>query len=213
MKLLSSCLTILALTSLGVKANAGDVQAGISISDGGVKGFYLAIGETYKVPERDVVTVRDRHVPDDELPVVFFIAGRARVAPGLVVDFRLSHHTWFEVAQHFGIGPDAFYVEFVSEPGPPYGKAWGYYKKHPRNEWHRIVLADDDIVNLVNLRMMTTRYHCAPDDVVKLRSGKRGFVAVHAEIEREHGNRTRKTEVVAVKGGKGKKDKKHGKDD
>ena len=212
MKLFGACLTILVVGSFVPKANAGDVQAGISISDGGIKGFYLAIGETYKVPEREVVVVRDRHVPDDELPIVFFIAARAKVAPGLVVDFRLGRHSWFEVAQHFGVGPDAFFVEFSKEPGPPYGKAWGYYHKHPRNEWHRIVLADDDIVNLVNLRLMTTRYNCTPDEVVRLRSGKRGFVAIHTEIERDHGNRTRKTKVVAVKEGKGPKGKKHGKD-
>jgi hypothetical protein len=212
MKLLGTVLIVLVEGTLGAKANAGDVQAGISISDGGIKGFYLAIGETYKVPEKEVVIVRERKIPDDQLPVVFFIATHARVAPSLVVDFRLASHTWFEVAQHFGVGPDAFYVDFASEPGPPYGKAWGYYKKHPRKDWHRIVLADDDIVNLVNLRMITTRYHCCPDEVVKLRAGKRGFVAVHTEIERGHGNKVQKTKVVAVKGEKGKKGKKHDKD-
>lgn len=210
MNRLITVLTVLLFGTLGSRANAGEVQAGVSISDGGIKGFYLAIGETYKVPERDVVVVRDRHIPDDELPVVFFIAARARVAAGLVVDFRLSRHTWFEVAQHFGVGPEAFYVEFTRDPGPPYGRAWGYYQKHPRKEWYRIVLADADIVNLVNLRMMTTRYHCDPEEVVKWRAGNRGFVAVHTQVERDHGNRKR--EVVAVKGDKGQKEKKKKRD-
>ncbi len=209
MKRLSTCLALLALALAAPTANSTDVRAGISLSNDGVNGFYLTIGETYQVPQKEIVVIRDRHIPDEHLSVVFFIAGRAKVAPGLVVDYRLANHTWLEVARHFGLGPESFYVEFATEPGPPYGRAFGYYKNRPRAEWHRIVLADDDIVNLVNLRLLTSRYHCLPDEVVSLRGGKKGFVAIHSEIERKHGHAK---EVASAKPAKASKGKKHGKD-
>jgi len=212
MKMLSACLTAAVVLTTAMNARGGDVQAGISITDGSIKGFYLAIGETYKVPEKEVVVIRDRHIPDEELPVVFFIARVGRVQPNAVVEFRLGGRTWFEVARHFGVGADAFYVEFNSEPGPPYGRAWGYYHKHPRKEWHKIVLADDDVINLVNLRFMTERYRCTPDEVVKRRSPRKGFVAMHGEFEKEHRRGPQKKEAIASKPAKEKHGKKHGDD-
>jgi hypothetical protein len=212
MKMLSACLTTAVVLATAMNARSGDVQAGISISDGGVKGFYLAIGETYRVPEKEVMVIRERRIPDDELPVVFFIARLGRVNSSAVVEFRLGGKSWFEVARHFGVGPDAFYVEFRDEPAPPYGKAWGYYRKHPRSQWNRIVLADDDVINLVNLRFMTERYRCTPDEVVKLRASKKGFIAIHSEVEKKHSRGSEKKEVVGAKPAKGKHGKKHGDD-
>lgn len=211
MKLFCTCLTAIVL-AVAVNANAGEVNAGISISDGGIKGFYLAIGQTYRVPEREIVVVRERRIPDEELPVVFFIARTSGATPFAIADFRLGGRTWFEVARHFGVGADAFYVEFKEAPAPPYGKAWGYYRKHPRKEWHKIVLADDDVINLVNLRFMTERYRCTPDEVVKRRSGRRGFVAIHSDFEREHSRGSDKEKHGEKKSDKKKHGKRHGDD-
>lgn len=48
----------------------GQVQVGISATDRGLQSFYLAIGEYYRVPEREVVVIRGRHIPDEEIPFV-----------------------------------------------------------------------------------------------------------------------------------------------
>jgi hypothetical protein len=36
---------------------AADVQVGLSVGEDGIKGFYLAIGEHYQVPEKEIVVV------------------------------------------------------------------------------------------------------------------------------------------------------------
>ena len=63
-------------------ASAQNVSTGISISNGELQSFYLAVGDYYRVPESRVVYVRDHYrIRDEELPVVFFLASRAHVDP------------------------------------------------------------------------------------------------------------------------------------
>jgi len=189
------------------------VDVGISIGDEGVRGFYLAVGDYYRVPEREVIIVRERHIHDEEIPVVFFIARMAHVKPATIIDLRLGGKTWMNIIMHFRISPEIFYVpvrEGVAV-GPPYGKAYGYYKKKPRKQWRTIVLGDDDVVNLVNLRFISEYYRYEPERVMKLREGDKNFIVINQEVEKD---KKAGKEKVKEKGegrkdnskGKGKKD-------
>lgn len=166
---------------------AADVRLGAVITDGGLRSFHLAIGDYYRVPEREVIVVRERHIPDDELPVVFFLADRAHQPAGVIVDMRLDGRTWIDIAWHFGLGSDVFYVPFERQPDPPYGRAYGYFKKMKREDWGRLRLSDTDIVNLVNLRFIADHYRCSPGDVVRLRQDHRSFV----QVAKDAGSRKR----------------------
>lgn len=189
------------------------VNLGISIGDEGLRGFYLAVGDYYRVPEREVIIVRERHMPDEEIPVVFFIAKMARVKPATIIDLRLVGKTWMNIVLHFGLSPEIFYVP-VREGvvvGPPYGKAYGYYKKKPRKEWKAIVLGDDDVVNLVNLRFISEYYRYEPERVIRLREGGKNFIVINKEVEKE--KKAGKEKVKEKEEGRKEKTKGKGKKD
>lgn len=180
-------LVAVALFSLAPHQVQADVSLGLSISDGEVRSFYLAVGDYYRVPERTLVVVHERNIPDDEVPVVFFIAQRARVSPDVIIDMRLSGRSWMDITLHYGLSPEIFYVPLAVAPGPPYGKAYGYYKNRPRSKWREIRLADADVVNFVNLKFVSSYYGYSPDQVVKMRSGGKRFVAISSEIRKNKG--------------------------
>jgi hypothetical protein len=205
-------LILLALLFLFPSSNSeARVDLGISIGDEGLRGFYLAVGDYYSVPEREVIIVRERHIPDEEIPVVFFIARMARVRPATIIDLRLGGKTWMNIIMHFGLSPEIFYVP-VREGvvvGPPYGKAYGYYKKKPRKQWKKIVLGDDDVINLVNLRFISAYYKYEPERVIKLREGGKNFIVINHEVEQD---KKAGKEKMKEKG-KGRKEKSKGKKD
>jgi hypothetical protein len=203
------CFAAIAAT-LGSAATAGtQVSAGVTVTDNGVKGFYLAIGETYKAPEAEVLAIRERRVSDEELPVVFFIARRAGVLPRVVVDFRLGGHSWIEVSRHFGLDADVFYVECREIPKGPHGKAFGYYRNRPRSEWKDIRLGDDDVINLVNVRFVMDRYHYPVEEVCRLRENSRNYVVIHREADRGRHKEIDKEKVVVVEPTKSRRGHKH----
>ena len=162
---------------------------GVSIGNEGLRGFHVSVGEYYRVPETEVVVVRKRGIPDEELPVVFYLATRARVAPGAILDLRLRGLSWMDITLRYGLSPAIFYVPVkAAKVGPPYGKAYGYYKKHPKNEWKKVVLHDDDVVNLVNLKFMSEYHGYAPEKVMQMRSEGKNFSAINDHIKEEkHG--------------------------
>jgi hypothetical protein len=188
------CMAILALTP---KARAG-VDVGLSVDEDGIKGFYLAIGEHYRVPEREVIVVRERNVPDEELPVVFFLARHASVEPAAVVKLRLGGMSWMDITIHFSLSPSIFYIDFDRDPGPPYGKAWGHFRKHEKARWGEIRLPDADIVNIVNLKFVSEKYGLAPAEIVKMRARGDGFASIHKQAKAGKGKPAKNKQAVAA---------------
>ena len=175
-------LIVLGALSMPGRANA---QTPISV-DARVGNFHVAVANYYQVPEREVVVIRERRVRDEDLPVVLFIAQHARVTPATIVDLRMRGMSWWDISVRYGIGPEVYYVPVTVVPGPPYGKAWGHYKKKPRKQWKTIVLDDDDLVNLVHVRFISDYYRIPPERVFEVRVQHPGIVAVNYEVSRGH---------------------------
>ena len=170
---------VLALALGGVIAAKGaEAQTNYSVS-ASIGNFHVAVSNYYHVPEREVIVVRERRIPEDELPVVFFIAQQARVPVARIVDMRLRGDSWWDISVRFGLGADVYYVPVtVVRSGPPYGRAYGHYKK-PKKQWNTIALTDADVVNLVQLRFISDHYHIAPDRVIEMRERNTDFIAIH----------------------------------
>jgi hypothetical protein len=139
------------------------------------------------------VEVHDRYrIPEDELPVVFFLAARARVEPSVIISLRIRKMSWLDISFHFGLTPDIFFVPVVVQRvGPPYGNAYGYYRKYgPAKDWKKFRLTDREVVDLVNLRFVSEHYKVPAEEVMTMRSRQQGFVVIHEEIrkQKEKGN-------------------------
>jgi len=197
---------------MSVATASAQVSAGVSINSGH-NSFYFAVGDYYGVPESRVVYVRDHYrIPDEELPVVFFLASRAHVDPQVIINLRVGRRmSWPDITFHYGLTPEIYYVP-VTRVGPPYGNAYGHYKKC-KKDYKKVVLVNDDVVNLVNLRFMS-EYHGIPAEQVMDRRGRgERFVAMNNEFRQEkraHGDRDDDRGKGKAKDEKGK-DKKENK--
>lgn len=178
----------MALFIIGISLFGGlqDSDAGmnmdITVGESGTKGFYLAASEYYRIPEREIVVIRGRHIRDEEIPVVLFIARKARVPYAGVLDLRSRGMSWIDITRYYRLNPEIYHLPVKEAAGPPYGKAYGYYRKHPGKERPEARLDDDDIVNLVNLGFISDRYGYAPARIMKMRSAGRSFVVIHEEV-------------------------------
>ncbi len=177
---------LLFTTAWMIESGAGDAGAGVSAGDEALSGFFLAIGDYYKTFQGEVVIIRKRGVPPDEIPVVLSLAKKAHAAPEIIVDFRLRDNTWLYTTFHFGLGPEIFYVPAAAMVSDPvYGKVYGYYMRKPKREWKTIVLSDADIINLANLKLLSEYYRYPPEKIIKMRSGGKGFVHINDIIRKE----------------------------
>jgi hypothetical protein len=174
-------------------------NVGVSGGNEGISSFNLSIGDYYHVPEREVVVVHERGINEEELPVVFFIAQRARVSPEAVVDLHLRGMNWMDITLHYGLSPEIYYVPV--RQGPPYGNAYGHYKRHPKGGWQKNDLRDADIVNQVNLKFISEHHRYSPEQVMKYRSEGKSFTSIDRDARQGRQGKTQKQGKQANKPG------------
>ncbi|MBU8933052.1 MAG: hypothetical protein KOO62_03500 [candidate division Zixibacteria bacterium] len=213
LKASSIILTALCLTITANSNTFAGVEVGLSIDSDGIKSFHLAIGEHYQIPEKEVVAVRKKSLSDEELVVVFFLAEHANVKAGVILNLRSKGKSWWEITHYFGLNPDIFFLALKTNPGPPYGKAYGHFKKAKKHRWKNISLADVDIVNCVNLRFVTQRHGYSPDEVIRLRHQGHKFARINAHAKHQMKEKRKHKQMSKASGhqkphkGKGKKKK------
>jgi hypothetical protein len=174
--------------------------------------FRVSVGAHYKASAATIDMARKKKIKDDELPVLFHLSARAKAKPEVVMDLRAKGMSWAQITLHLGLGADIYHVPLKADPGPPYGNAYGHFKKRKRSEWRGIVLADADIVNLVNLRFMADYHGFSPDEAVKIRARHRDCFSFHANLKKMKMERRKAAErkKASGKSGSGKSGKDSG---
>jgi len=170
-------LAVLCLPLLLATPAKAQMSAGFSFNSYGGNSFYFAIGRNYSIPQQQVVYIHELRIPDEELPVVFFIADQAGVLPEEVANLRLAGYSWMDITLYYDLSPAIYYVVLDGDPGLEYGRAYGYWRQ-PRAQWNYIRFDDDDIIKMVNLRFVSTHYGVRPDEVVRLRHQQPDFIRV-----------------------------------
>ena len=175
---------LLVLSPLSNRCQA-EVNLGISVDEDGVKGFYLAIGEHFEVDARRVTAVKKAEIPDEEMPVVFYLAKRCFVSPSIIIRHRHNGLSWMDISLKYGLTAEIFWVDLKQTPGPPYGKAWGHFKKKKKkDQWGSIRLSDVEIVNFVNLKFISEHHGYSPDQVVKMRGQGTSFAKINGKVKK-----------------------------
>ena len=169
-KIFSFILALWGLTSL----SWSQVNVGVSVGTGG-DSFHLAIGSYYHAPPEQVAVCQQRQIPDEEQPVVFFVAQRAHVAPGVIINLRAGGMPWAAIFNRYRLSPRVLYVPIHgSVVGTPYAGFYAYYRGG-----RRVRLMDADIVNMVNLRFASDYYHRPAEEIIQMRAGGRNYAYIH----------------------------------
>lgn len=176
----------LALVAGGAAARAGDLGPLEPIAD-----LHRAVHESLGLPEPLIVRLLESGTPAEHLPVIGHLSRALGEPAERIAELHRQRVSFLDIATRYGRGPEIFYVPMAVDPGPPYGKAWGYYKKTPRARWNTIRLSDGEVVDLVNLKLCTDHYRVTADRVVALRRKGKRFDAIHRELAVETGKHGR----------------------
>jgi len=122
------------------------------------------------------VLPRIRYVEVD-LPVVLFLAHESGRSVDSIVDLRASGLSWSVVFTRCGVAPEILFQGIDADPGPPYGNAWGYWKKNPR----AVRLSDSDIAGLVQVQIGSRVAGVRAYDLARARGNGRPIFTVVAE--------------------------------
>lgn len=175
--------TALIVGSMSITVGAANYDIGISGSDRGINGFSLSIGNYYSVPAQEIIMI-ERSVPNDETSVVYYLARHSHKSPQYVTNLRSHGMNWWDISVHLGLNPHTLYVvDSRRHSGPPYGKAYGYGRRHHLN--------DSEIVELVNVRFLSNYYGVSVDDIIDRRSRGQQYMHIDDDYRFEKHNKNR----------------------
>lgn len=126
---------------------------------------FLHVANTAFQPPRDQVrTVYPLlRTPETDFPILAFLASEAHVSLSAVWDLRSKGVPWAQVMVKLNVPPERIFVPLQRrEPGPPYGKAYGHWKKHPKEG---VAVTDDDVFYWVNVQSQA-KYFGVPAETV-----------------------------------------------
>ncbi len=150
----------------------------------GVREAYLrAVADHFKLPVNEVTIVADWGLEPDEVPVVLFLSGMAGVSSDALIGLRRSGRSWMDIARRFGLDAVVFHLDLPD--GSPLGvleRAYGEFRSRPAGEWSQINLGDEEIVALVNMRVLSACTHVAPLRILRGREEAGSFAAAFVQI-------------------------------
>lgn len=131
--------------------------------------IFLNVTNDYFGPPPSVAVdlVRRCRVPVDDFPVILYLARVSKRPPDSILRLRLDYLSWSDIMERLVIPPSVLFTGLDRDPGPPYGKAWGYWRKHPRDTSLRF--RDRDVVELVKLQVGSRCQRVSPYAVASVR--------------------------------------------
>ncbi len=166
----------LALVATGTEAQEPDIAQ---------EAYFRAVGEFFDVPSSELEILRDWSLPPDEIPVILFVADRAGVVPEALVALRRSGESWARLAERYGVGAPELHVPVPDQAATgPLTSVYQSFRDLPTSRWREIQLAPEDIVALVNLRLLSQTLGVSPAEVLSRAGSTDSFVQLYGELIR-----------------------------
>ena len=151
--LLSTLFILLLSGSASLAATYFDVAVGVRVNED-TRIFLNVANETWRPPAPTTIIRRCAN-PEDDFPVIAFLAYHSHRSPRYILRLRQAGYEWSEIFYRLDVSPRVLFVGIDRDPGPPYGRAWGSWRRHRGSSSYgrsRYRLADEDVVALVRIQ-------------------------------------------------------------
>jgi hypothetical protein len=164
-RLFGAAFVVSAMALMAPALRAGvDINFGINAPVGNDGNLFFSISSRYFDRQPQVVQDWGHQFPNpDDLAVFLHICSQSRLAPQVVYSYRRQGMSWYDVGVRAGLPVSVWYVPVERDPGPPYGKAYGYWHKHERDPHYNVRLSDRQARDLVAVRMAHEYYGVTPE--------------------------------------------------
>lgn len=173
---------------IGAPAQAGvDITFGADVPIGDDGQLFLAISS--RCFDQEPRVIRDyapRFTSPEDMAVALFISQHSGKPIEAIFKLRQGGIPWWDVGVRVGLPEQVWFVPVSHHPGPPFGKAWGHWKKHQADHHYAMRFDDDDARNWVAVRMMHEYYGIPVEKAMEFRA--RG-VDVRSLMVHEYRNR------------------------
>ncbi len=159
------------------------VRFGVGTSSLQFDFLYSDYGADRRIVDREVAVLGEA-----DLLVALHLCRVAEVALDVVIGWRRSGMSWDSITRRCGRDATLYYIELpAGVSGPPYGRAHGHWKKHPRGD---LALQDAEIREFVLVQSLAAHCGMRTADVVQQRARGENAKAIAAHRGTRRGEDT-----------------------
>ena len=149
------------------------------------RAYFRGVARYFQVSEGEITILSNWELPPDEIPVLLFVARRAGVSAEALVALRASGRGWTELSARYQIGAPALHVS-LNDPASAGRLAALYdtFRDTPVERWGGIPLSSEEIVALVNVRVLSQSLGLPPDDIMRRTADTTSFVELYSQLIR-----------------------------
>ncbi len=168
-------------------AVAFDVAVGMNVNED--TRIFLNVTNQVWQPAAPTAIIQRCRYPEDDFPVVAFLAFQSHRDPNFILQLRAEGYPWADIFYRVHVDPGVLFVGMDRDPGPPYGRAWGYWRNHPRGgPQGRLYFSDRDVVGLVKVQTAARHFGASPYSVLDAQhQGRRVEVYTAGRWREKHG--------------------------
>ena len=152
---------------------------------GAERAYRSVVASFFGLPEAEIAILGNWDLPADEIPVVLFVARRSGVSAEALVALRESGWSWPELAQRYRVGPQALHVPLQNQASAgALAPVYQRFSQMPVTDWPDIRLSSEDIVALVNVRVLSQALGLTPDEIMRRTGSAGSFVDLYGQLVR-----------------------------
>jgi hypothetical protein len=147
--------------------------------------YFRSVARYFSLPAEEVSILADWEIEPDEVPVVLFVARRSGVSPEAVVALRDSGQSWTDLTARFRVSASALHVPIRDDaPAGALSAAYERFRSTPVSGWGELRLEDDEIIGLVNVRVISQVLGLSAERVAAASGSTATYVLLHAQLRR-----------------------------
>jgi len=172
---------VLLLATMSFAAVASEAQQ----HSGAESAYFRAVARYFEISEGEIAILGNWDLPHDEIPVLLFVARRAGVSAEALVALRESGRSWTELSVRYQIGAPALHVP-LQDPASAGALSTLYvtFRDTPVDRWDEIHPSAQEIVALVNVRVLSQSLGLSPDDIMRRTADTMSFVELYSQLIR-----------------------------
>jgi len=148
-----------------------------------VEAYYRMVGQAFSVSLEEVRILGEWELPPEEITVVLFVARRAGVSPDAIATQRDAGAPWSTITQRYALGAGVFRISFPPDVNlGPMEATYRRFTETPRASWDSLVLDDEILVALVNIRILANQLGVPAAQVLATWERSRNLVLVHEQL-------------------------------
>lgn len=156
---------------------------GLAAQEDPVDSYYRGMASYFGLPTVEVRVLSEWEIRPEEVPLVLFMARQAGVSTDALLALKEGGRGWSDLTRRYGLDAGTFHVPLPSDaPAGSLAAAYEQFRSTPSSEWDTIALGDAELVELVNIRVLSEHFDVPPVRVLQARERTGSYVEAYRRL-------------------------------